>query len=81
MRERAGDRDKARLQAAAAPRAGLWLGAPPCRALDLRLTNAEVRSRVGRRLGAELCEEKPCPFCLGVVDRWGIHPESCTAGG
>ena len=29
----------------------------------------------------QLCEEKPCPFCFGVVDKWGIHPESCTAGG
>eukprot|EP00973_Karenia_brevis_P080355 11147189-Karenia_brevis.AAC.1 len=67
--------------AASAPRSGLWLVAPPSRALDLRLTNAEVRSRVGRRLGMEICEEGPCPFCLGVVDRWGIHPEGCTGGG
>eukprot|EP00973_Karenia_brevis_P004080 560130-Karenia_brevis.AAC.1 len=68
MRDRAGERDKARLNAAAAPKAGVWLGAPPNRALDYKLTNAEIRSRVGRRLGVELCEERPCPFCLGVVD-------------
>ena len=76
-----GEPSKARIRAAAAPRAGIWLGAPPSRALDLRLTNAEVRSRVGRRLGCEICEEKPCPFCLGIMDKWGIHAESCTAGG
>jgi len=28
-----------------------------------------------------LCEESACPFCFGVMDRWGIHAESCTAGG
>eukprot|EP00973_Karenia_brevis_P069011 9592682-Karenia_brevis.AAC.1 len=81
LREGAGERDKARLNMAAAPRSGLWLGAPPSRALDLLLTNAEVTSRVGRRLGVEICEECPCPFCLGVMDRWGMHSDICTAGG
>eukprot|EP00973_Karenia_brevis_P031395 4331302-Karenia_brevis.AAC.1 len=45
------------------------------------MTNAEIHSRVGRRLGAVLAEERPCPFCLGVIDRFGIHPEVCTGGG
>ena len=45
------------------------------------LTNAEFRSRMGRRLGHELCEESACPFCFGVMDRFGIHPECCMAGG
>ena len=65
LKGRAGEWDKARLEAAAAPRAGVWLGAPPSRALDFRLTNSAVRSRVGRRLGCAICEERPCPFCLG----------------
>eukprot|EP00973_Karenia_brevis_P035124 4846388-Karenia_brevis.AAC.1 len=51
LKETAGGWDKPRLNAVAASRAGLWLGAAPSRALDFRLTNAEVRSRVGRRLG------------------------------
>ena len=72
---------RARLNAAAAPHAGTWLHTPPCLALDLNLTNAEIRSGVGRRLGVTLCEEGPCPFCFGVMDKWGIHAETCTAGG
>ncbi len=47
----------------------------------LKLTNQEARSRVQRRLGMELCEEGPYPFCFGVMDRCGIHAESCTARG
>ena len=73
--------DKARLQAMSASRAGSWMEAHPNRALDTHLTNAEVQYGVGRRLGFELCEECPCPFCLGVMDRFGVHCEACTAGG
>ena len=81
LKEGAGQWDRARLQSAGAPQAGAWLDAPPSRALDFRLSNAEVRSRVGRRLGVQLCEEAPCPFCWGIMDRWGVHAECCTAGG
>ena len=49
--------------------------------LDTQLTNAEVQYGVGRRLGVELCEESPCPLCLGVMDKWGAHCESCMSGG
>ncbi len=80
-RNNAGQWDKARLQSLAAPHAGAWLDAPPSRALDFRLSNTEVCSRVGRRLGAQLCEEEPCPFCWGVVDRRGVRAECCMAGG
>ena len=73
--------DKARWESLAAPHAGAWLDAPPSRGLDFLLTNEEVRTRVGRRLGGELCSESPCPFCLGVMDKWGVHAESCTHGG
>ena len=81
MYEEANEVGRARLNGTSAPHAGAWLDAPPNRALDFKLTNAEIKSRVGRRLGVQLCEECPCPFCSGVVDKWGIHPESCTAGG
>ena len=81
LRNAGHERERAGIQVAAAPRAGIWLGAPPSKALDLRLTNDEVRSRVWRRLGCEICKEKPCPFCLGVMNKWEIHAESCTGGG
>ena len=81
MVERSGEWDKARLVATAAPHAGSWLHAAPSVAFDTQLTNAEVQYGVGRRLGVELCEECACPFCLGVMDRFGAHCESCMAGG
>ncbi len=81
MVESAGVWDKARLEATAAPHAGSWLDAVPSAALDKQLSNAEVQYGAGRRLGVELCEECPCPFCLGVMDRWGAHCESCMSGG
>ena len=73
--------DKARWESLAAPHAGAWLDAPPCRGLDFLLTNEEVRTRVGRRLGCELCNEGPCPFCLGVMDKSGVHAGRCMGGG
>ena len=73
--------EAARLRAAAAPKSGAWLEAPPDRNLGLRLSNAELRSRVCRRLGKELCEEGPCPLCFGVMDKWGVHAETCMSGG
>eukprot|EP00973_Karenia_brevis_P000254 35717-Karenia_brevis.AAC.1 len=60
LKDAAGDRDRARLNAAAAPRAGWWLGAPPNKVLGLKMSNAEINSRVGRRLGSAIAEEKPC---------------------
>ena len=41
----------------------------------------ESLSEVGRRLGIQLCEEGPCPLCLGVLDKFGAHCESCMSGG
>ena len=76
MLEAANDWDKARLEAVAAPHAGAWLHAAPNGAFDLNLTGAEVQYGVGRRLGVELCEEGPCPFCLGLMDRFGAHAET-----
>ena len=73
--------DRARLEATSAHYSGAWLEAPPNRVTDTFLSNAEVQYGVGRRLGVELCEECACPFCLGVMDRFGAHCESCMAGG
>ena len=77
----AGMWDRARLEATSAPHSGAWLDATPSRALDTQVSNAEVQYGVGRRLGVQLCCEGPCPFCLGVMDRWGAHCESCMSGG
>ena len=57
------------------------MGAVPSRALDLLMTNEEIRSRVGRRLGAAIGEEGPCLFCMQCNDEFGIHPECCMGGG
>ena len=73
--------DKARLEATSAPHAGSWLDAAPSCVMNTQLSNSEVQFGVGRRLGVELCEEGACPFCLGVMDRWGAHCESCMSGG
>jgi hypothetical protein len=81
MLDRASEWDRARLLATSAPHSGSWLDAAPNQALDTHLTNAEVQYGVGRRLGVELCEECPCPFCLGVMDKWAAHCESCMGGG
>ena len=62
MHEEANEVGRARLNGTSAPHAGAWLDGPPNPALDFKLTNAEVRSRVGRRLGVQLCEECPCPL-------------------
>ena len=77
----AGAWDKARLEATAAPHSGAWLDALPSCALDTQLSNAEVQYGVGRRLGVELREQTPGPLCLGVMDKWGAHCESCLSGG
>ena len=78
---KASEWDRARLAAVAAPRSGVWVGVVPSRALDLQLSNDVVRSRVGRRLGVELCEEGPCPFCFQTMDRFGAHAEACMCRG
>ena len=63
------------------PCGGLVGCPPPSGALDFRLTNEEVQSRVGRRLGVELNDEIACPLCMQVMNNWGAHAEACTCGG
>ena len=53
----------------------------PCSAFDQKLTNEEFKGRMARRLGFEVCEEGPCPFCFQAMDRFGAHAESCMGGG
>ena len=81
LKQGAGVWDRARLEGVAAPHAGAWLDAPPSRVQDMRMTNPEVCSRVGRRLGVALCEEMACPFCFCALDKWGAHAECCMSGG
>ena len=73
--------DKARLQSASAPHSGCWLDAPPGLSRETQLSNGEVQHGVARRLGVPVCDEHACPFCLGVVDKWAAHCESCMGGG
>ena len=77
----AGELYKAGLEACAAPKAGSWLEARPSVVFNMQLSNREVQYGVGRRLGCQLCVEGPCPLCLGVMDRFGVHCESCMVGG
>ena len=81
LEEGASTVDRARLKGVSAAHAGAFLVAAPSRGLDMLLTNEEVSSRVGRRLGVAICEEQTCPFYFGIMDRFGIHAESCMAGG
>lgn len=59
--------DKARLLAVRAPHAGVWLGVVSSRALDLMMTNEEIKIRAGRRLGASIGEEGPCVFVMHAM--------------
>jgi len=73
--------DKARMNGVAAEHAGAWLEGVPCKALGLQLSSEEFRSRMGRRLGCDICDEHPCPLCYQVMDRFGAHAEGCMSGG
>jgi hypothetical protein len=73
--------DRARMRGVSAAHAGSWLEGAPAKALGLQLSSEEFRSRMGRRLGCELCAEGPCPLCFQVMDRFGSHAEGCMSGG
>ena len=55
LKQVAGVWDRARLEGVAAPHAGARLDALPSRVQDMLMTNVEIRSRLGRRLGVALC--------------------------
>ena len=48
--------EAARWKAVEAPESGMWLDAPPDRNPGSRMSNAEIRSRVSRRLGRKVCD-------------------------
>ncbi len=73
--------DKARLNGLRAKHAATWLEGVPCQSLGNRMSGEEFRSRMGRWLGLELGEEKPCPLCFEVLDTFGAHAEGCMGGG
>ena len=73
--------DSARLKALQAQSAGAFLEGVPSSAGGTMLNGNEFRSRVGRRLGRELCDEGMCPACGNQMDRFGAHPEGCMCGG
>ena len=73
--------DRVRLLGISAPMASAWLEAVPRAVFEMKMGNAQLCSRMGQRLGAELCEERLCPFCFQIVDRYGAHSEGCMRGG
>lgn len=77
----AGVWERARLMSLQGPPAGAWLDGVPCGNLGTKLTNEEFRSKMCRRLGAELNDEVACPLCYQTIDRFGSHAEKCMCGG
>ena len=70
------DRDRARLLATQAPHSGDWLNALPISTCGLRMSDDVIRTAIGFRLGARLCEPHTCP-CGNLVDAYGTHSLSC----
>ena len=73
--------DTARLQSLRAKSAGAYLDGTPSNEGGALLIGEEFRSRAGRRLGVQLCEEGMCSLCGQVMDRFGAHAEGCMCGG
>ena len=73
--------ESARLKALQARSAGAFLDGVPSSAGGTLLNGNEFRSRVGRRLGRELCDEGMCPSCGQQMDRFGAHAEGGMCGG
>ena len=68
---------RARLLAASAHESGVWLNAPPCSSLGLRMDNNTIRVAVGLRLGCSLCKPHICHHCGASVDALATHGLSC----
>jgi hypothetical protein len=77
----AGAWDSARLNSLQGPPAGAWLNGVPCSSLGTKLTSEEFRSRICRRLGAEINDQFACPLCYQTMDKFGSHAEECMCGG
>ena len=66
----------------AAPMAGRWLAAPPSKALDMHLSDAELSITTSLHLGVDVMEGgQLCKFCAEVLDCRGNHCISCMSGG
>ena len=54
-----------------------WLNVVPCKNLDLKLDDQQLRISIGLRLGANICVAHPC-YCGKRVERDGLNGLSCT---
>ena len=70
-------RSRARLLASSARESGVWLNAPPCSSLGLRMDDTAIRVAVGLRLGCTLCKPHNCHHCGAAVDALATHGLSC----
>ena len=68
---------RARLLAASSCESGVWLNAPPCSSLGLRMDDSTMRVAVGLRLGCSLCKPHHCHHCGAAVDARATHGLSC----
>ena len=65
------------LLAASSHELGVWLNAPPCSSLGLRMDDSTMRVAVGLRLGCSLCKPHHCHHCGAAVDPCTTHGLSC----
>ena len=73
---------RARLNAFSAPGSGRWMNATPSKTLDKHLGSQQLYTSVAARLGVDVYDsEVSCFYCGEVVDKLGLHCQSCTAGG
>ena len=56
------------------------MNALPISSLGLRINDEIVRSAIGLRLGALLCQPHSCSHCGANVDNFGTHGLSCRKG-
>ena len=53
-----------------------WLNVIPCKNLGLKLSNQQLRTAIGLRLGSKICERLKC-VCGNDVNEDGWHGLSC----
>ena len=80
--QRASPATKAHLNLVAAPGAGAYLQAPPCRALGTDFPHSLMQVALQRRLRHQLLEEEAfCPACGEVMDVFADHALTCSCRG